>query len=65
MRILIVLLFSHELYQDIMDYSHKGIQMREVYISFMVVESIMILGLIFKIQINRTVKKWRKRFYTL
>ena len=65
MSFLIVLLFSHELYQDIADYSHKGIQMKEVYISFMVVETILIISLIFKIKINRTVKKWRKRFYTL
>jgi len=55
---LLLLLFTHELYQVIRDTTHNGVQLTEVYTIAFIVEGFIITYYTFKIQINKYIKRW-------
>jgi len=59
---LLLLLFAHELYQVVMDIEHKGVQLSEVYIVFFIIEAFIISYFIFKIQVNKFIKRWITKY---
>ena len=59
---LLLLLFAHELYQVAMDTTHNGVQLSEVYIVCFIAEAFIISYFIFKIQVNKFIKRWITKY---